>query len=195
MAHGSTEGTLRPPDWGKREKHHLKDTWASTKRTREGRCQSWDDIWTFVSDVGERPSDRHRLRRKDQYLPWGPENFFWQESVQSESAKLDRNKYARNWRAKNAFHVKDQDMRRRYGIGLKEYDAILEAQGGGCAICKTKQGDDYYRLAVDHCHDTMKVRGILCSACNRAIGGFKENLGLIEEAARYLRRAQSSDSS
>ena len=59
--------------------------------------------------------------------------------------------------------------KRRYGIAMAEYDNLLQRQNGRCAICKrapyTKKG-----LVVDHCHRTGKIRGILCSRCNSALG-------------------------
>ena len=57
--------------------------------------------------------------------------------------------------------------RRELGVTVEDYDRLLAAQGGGCAICgnppKTR------RLDVDHDHRTGKVRGLLCHRCNRAL--------------------------
>lgn len=63
---------------------------------------------------------------------------------------------------------------------------MLEMQGGVCAICGGK--DKNFRLAVDHCHQTGKIRGLLCSACNKAIGGFKDSPMLLIKAMRYLHK-------
>lgn len=77
----------------------------------------------------------------------------------------------------------------RYGMSLTEYDLLLDAQGGGCAICGARHADSASRaLAVDHCHDSDVVRGLLCSACNRAIGNFKNRPDLLRAAAAYLER-------
>lgn len=57
---------------------------------------------------------------------------------------------------------------RRYDMTLEQYDLILETQGGVCFLCLRPPTDK--RLAVDHDHKTGRVRGLLCSACNLALG-------------------------
>jgi hypothetical protein len=72
----------------------------------------------------------------------------------------------------------------KYGITLEEYEVMLKKQNGVCYICKGKPEDK--NMAVDHCHDTGKVRGILCENCNRGIGMFKHNVTLLKSAINYL---------
>lgn len=82
---------------------------------------------------------------------------------------------------------RDSRMRKQFGIGAAEFDAMVKRQGGGCAICGTTVGDSVgRRLAVDHCHDTGRIRGILCSRCNRGLGYFGDDRALIQRAADYL---------
>lgn len=80
--------------------------------------------------------------------------------------------------------VDDQRYRKRFGIGLAEYDALFKAQRGVCAICN-KQSDK--KLAVDHDHDTGEVRGLLCGACNRGIGLLKDDAQILHKAIEYLK--------
>lgn len=70
-----------------------------------------------------------------------------------------------------------------YGLTLPELDEMKESQDGKCAICLVEPE----RSVVDHCHDTGKVRGILCDTCNRAIGLLKDDPEILISAARYLR--------
>src|SRR5690606_16122139 len=56
-----------------------------------------------------------------------------------------------------------------YGLTPAEYDALLEAQGGRCAICRARPKSK--RLAVDHDHGSGAVRGLLCSRCNHDLMG------------------------
>ena len=58
----------------------------------------------------------------------------------------------------------------RHGITLADYDKILEAQNGLCAICTRPQGSEVRRMAVDHNHQTGQVRALLCTACNLLVG-------------------------
>ncbi len=94
----------------------------------------------------------------------------------------------------------------RYGMTQAEYDAIFEAQGGVCAICKKPesrkpggghpqlgkgvrivgQTPESTTLAVDHDHETMKIRGLLCHGCNIALGHFKDDPALLRAAIDYL---------
>jgi len=72
---------------------------------------------------------------------------------------------------------------RKFGLTQAEYDAMLAAQGGGCAICGDEPGEGQ-SLHVDHLGD--QVRGILCVRCNNALGQLKERVDLAARAADYL---------
>lgn len=72
---------------------------------------------------------------------------------------------------------------KRLGITMADYFAIAEAQEWKCKICEKIPAK---RMHLDHCHRTMKVRGLLCGTCNKGLGQFKDNPKLLEAAARYL---------
>jgi hypothetical protein len=75
---------------------------------------------------------------------------------------------------------------RLYGITELEYARMFVAQDGVCATCK--EVDPTGRaLAVDHDHDTGKVRGLLCNMCNLALGKVKDNIALLEAMIAYLK--------
>ena len=75
----------------------------------------------------------------------------------------------------------------QYGITLERYDEMLVSQNGGCAICKEKTpGGRTKNFAVDHCHTTGKVRGLLCTKCNRGLGLFNDRSDLLKLATTYL---------
>lgn len=61
---------------------------------------------------------------------------------------------------------------------------MLESQGGNCKICRNKP--TRRRLDVDHCHDTGKIRGLLCENCNKGLGIFKDDPELFDRAKKYL---------
>lgn len=75
-------------------------------------------------------------------------------------------------------------LRRRYGIGSAEVTALIEAQGGVCAICGRADPEQ-----VDHDHATGKVRGILCFNCNGGLGQFRDEPHVLGRAIDYLRDA------
>ena len=82
----------------------------------------------------------------------------------------------------------------RYGIDVAQYDALLQSQGGKCAICSCatpggigKVGHDgVKKWHVDHCHETGAVRGLLCGDCNKGLGQFKDSALRLQQAIDYL---------
>lgn len=91
-------------------------------------------------------------------------------------------------RSRQYYHNNKAEIRKRnilklYGIDESTYNSILESQGGGCAICGKKN----IRLAVDHCHKTGKVRGILCHTCNNGIGFLGDSISGLVKAYKYLK--------
>jgi hypothetical protein len=186
----------RPEDWGQREKHPLYGLWGWHKdRNRYGMVPEWaSDFWSFASGVGDRPSSEHRLRRHEIKKPLGPDNFFWDTKYapgsNEKSTPEQRAAYMREYRKRRYRNVRSAELKRSYGIGLDDWEAMYKAQNGVCAICKKAQDSVSERnvnLCVDHCHTTGDVRGLLCSSCNRGLGFFKDHPELIEAAAAYLR--------
>lgn len=62
---------------------------------------------------------------------------------------------------------RERQLRARYGMTLEDYEALLEAQNGACAICEQEWHSHLY---VDHSHETGEVRGLLCAKCNTLVG-------------------------
>jgi hypothetical protein len=77
-------------------------------------------------------------------------------------------------------------LKRLYGITPEDYDRMLVEQGGTCALCDRKPREGR-RLAVDHCHSTGRVRGLLCDIHNRAIGYLGDNEIGLQRALDYIR--------
>jgi hypothetical protein len=109
----------------------------------------------------------------------------------------ERNKlYMRNKRAgiptearKESWKTKrDYYLKYKYGIDENTYNDMLAKQNYCCAICKSPNTKDksMSKLVIDHCHKTNKVRGLLCSACNKAIGLFEDSVNSLEKAIKYL---------
>lgn len=75
----------------------------------------------------------------------------------------------------------------KFGITVEQYEAMLVQQNGICAICKKPPSGRFKRLAVDHCHKTGIIRGLLHRSCNRAIGLLLDSSELMDSASAYLR--------
>lgn len=96
----------------------------------------------------------------------------------------------RRWTAANLDRVVLKERRRnmrQYGITLEQYDEMLVAQNGVCAICR-EECKSGRRLSVDHCHETGKVRGLLCGNCNQGIGRFGHSPERLSAALAFLNR-------
>jgi hypothetical protein len=81
-----------------------------------------------------------------------------------------------------------------YGLSQEDYDAMLERQGGVCAICKRKP-DKGKPLCVDHCHVTGEVRGLLCHKCNSVLAFGNDDPDILRAAIAYLQAALASEAS
>lgn len=81
---------------------------------------------------------------------------------------------------------KNRMLQYHFGITIEDYEAMAEAQGGVCAICR-KTCVTGKSLAVDHCHATHKIRALLCGSCNRGLGMFNDDPNLLDVAVNYLR--------
>lgn len=93
---------------------------------------------------------------------------------------------------------RDENLKRVYGIGIEEYNTLLEKQNNRCAICestdpkgrKSGRGGGVDVFYVDHDHKTGNVRGLLCNICNRTMGYVGENSNTLEEMIKYLQKHQ-----
>ena len=84
---------------------------------------------------------------------------------------------------------RNQALKRMYSITQEDYDKLLIEQNNCCSICGTdKPGGRHNYFNVDHCHDTGKVRGLLCKSCNIALGEFKDNVDTLQKAVLYLQK-------
>lgn len=88
-------------------------------------------------------------------------------------------------------HARKSHLMKKYGITIEEFDRMFAEQGEACAICKVRVLDSRgFRPHIDHCHDTGKVRGILCGRCNRALGQFEDDATLLRSAVAYLEKSE-----
>lgn len=119
-------------------------------------------------------NERQRLRRQNDPEYRAKQNAgtkAWRERKKAEGTHKDL--------------VRNLHLKRRYGITLDQYKAMLIAQNNVCAICKQPdpQGID---LAVDHNHLTNHNRGLLCGRCNKGIGLLQDSPAILQLAIHYL---------
>ena len=102
-----------------------------------------------------------------------------------------RGRYEDKYHDGNISAIEDPAVRRHnylvrhYDMSLKDYEAMFDAQNGKCAVCGKRS---LKTLAVDHDHETGKVRALLCFKCNTGLGQFGDDSSQLLEAAAYLEK-------
>ena len=105
-------------------------------------------------------------------------------------SSFDQKTYMKEHRKMYPVEWKDTYLRKSYGINMNSYIEMAVAQENKCAICNEEEVEvragKSKSLSVDHNHTTGKVRGLLCSACNKAIGLLKDDRKVLLSAIQYL---------
>jgi len=140
---------------------------------RRGTCKECRNPQEQEMKKSERGvADHHRSKRNE-----FPEDIYGKMGSKERSVSMDRN----------------TQLIRSYGISLEVYNNMLDIQEGKCAICGEYQpvykSGKQVTLAVDHCHATGVVRGLLCSPCNKGIGHMKDDTSILYAAINYLEKA------
>ena len=82
-------------------------------------------------------------------------------------------------------------LKMKYNITVSDYDQMVIDQGDRCGICEgADKGAKARYWCVDHCHDTLKVRGLLCRSCNSAIGQLGDTSEALQKALDYLTKSE-----
>lgn len=125
------------------------------------------------------------------------QGFVASESGEDWRTPEGRTSQRKRYAARNPERIKDQSLRATFGISLDEYNRMHEVQAGLCDICGKPETRKSHKgktriLAVDHCHDTGKVRGLLCSHCNQGIGFMNHDIDILTRAIDYLKRTNGA---
>lgn len=114
-----------------------------------------------------------------------------QEGKHDWRTKEGRAAQQKEYRATISDQLRDYRLQAEFGISLEKYNEMHTAQDGKCAICggpeTIKRNGKVRWLAVDHCHTSNKVRGLLCGNCNPMIGYARDSVTVLERAISYLR--------
>jgi len=105
-----------------------------------------------------------------------------------------RLEWSNKHRERRTLQAKRSHLSKTFGMTLEDFQALLRKQKNKCKICgkefkkvtdKTKRTK--YTPYLDHCHESAKVRGVLCFNCNTGLGHFRDNTKLLNNAIRYLK--------
>lgn len=108
------------------------------------------------------------------------------KTLEKYNNKPERKQAMKEYYEKNKDKAVNRGLYNRYGITLEEYDNMLSEQNGNCYICEKSHKLFTKRLAVDHCHNTGKIRKLLCIGCNTSLGLLKEDLDRVKKLMKYI---------
>ena len=111
------------------------------------------------------------------------------DGLQNECKPCRRKRNKQTYRSSATYRHKSwaDRIRRTYGWTVEQYYETLAAQGGGCAVCGTTDpGSNKSRFSIDHNHETMATRGLLCHSCNVALGLAQDSPERLMALASYL---------
>jgi hypothetical protein len=121
---------------------------------------------------------------------WNASNKEWRKNNPTFGMKNYR-----SWVQENPVKYKETTRKkglRQYGLSIEDWEDIFNKQNGVCAICNLPETvidkGTKRRLAVDHCHSTGKIRGLLCTKCNKGIGLLNDSPEILDKASAYLRK-------
>jgi len=146
-------------------------------------CQEWRSRGDFNTDSGSPDGKSYRCRpcRK---------KYRRQKEVKARTSAYNK-KYA----ADNPELMKQKDrknmLKRFWNMTSEQYNEMLKAQNGTCALCDRTESSPNKSLCIDHDHITGKIRGLLCDNHNRAMGLFKDSIEDLEKAVEYLKKHKS----
>jgi len=135
--------------------------------------------------------ERNTYRRTHKWRPADP-NYARRQMAGWRESHLERNRFNARW----------SRVKRAFGLTPEAYKALLDAQGGVCAICRKAEtarnvnkqsGVRIKRLSVDHDHKTNKIRGLLCQHCNHTLGKMDDDPARLRAAADYLEKHQQQN--
>jgi len=115
------------------------------------------------------------IQEQDKYYPSNP----W-------LCKSCTGEYNKRWKSNHKDGSRNHKLMYHYGITLIQYNDMFTKQEGKCSICQRHQSEFKKTLEVDHCHQTNKIRSLLCQNCNKALGLLYDDLGTIQRMANYL---------
>lgn len=114
----------------------------------------------------------------------------WKVWYQANKEKADIR--SKQWYRENKEKVsqknRDRDLKINFGMTRQDYNRLFQIQGGTCAICKIHQMQVNKNLRVDHCHETNKIRGLLCHNCNVSLGLLRESIPTLKAMIEYLEK-------
>lgn len=139
-------------------------------------------------------SEEVRIRRRANF-----KRHYYSKGQAAQKERRDRNReqinaYHRRYTKLNYERFKRWNkkswLKRKYGITIEAFEALLQVQNFECGICDGPLKSEGQGTHIDHDHATGRIRGILCAQCNRGLGHMRDNVSFLRKAIEYLERKQ-----
>lgn len=176
--------------------HPLYHLWFERK-TNSLLCEAWLDFDTFMAAILPKPEGYYFLLQIDGSKPFGPDNFRWQENLKRKKDETNKEWWDRKRKARiaaNPAMESQRNIKRQYDLSPEEHEEKLKNSNYVCEICKNSETTfdgrtgSLRKLSVDHCHNSKKLRGMLCNRCNTTLGKVDDNVELLMEMINYLNK-------
>ena len=164
-----------------------------------GGAVDWKTFDDFAADIGSAPPGRMVLVPVDPEKTLGPNNWAWVQSSKWDHKTAEgRQAYQKQHRDRHRNTYRDKALRKVFGIRYADYEKMLAEHNNVCGCCgrpETAVRNGKVRLlAVDHCHTTGDIRGLLCTHCNSGLGWFRDDEAYLQKAIDYLLRYRAAKS-
>jgi len=169
---------------------------GAVSEKRCSRCKSIKPRENFTKSSSSKDGLRGQCRKcqHDAYVAmresWTPERL---EQHRKKNRELMRKRQAaglvKSTRDSNPEWAR-RSRAKKFGLTLEQLELLEQDQRGLCAICNRPCGTGR-SLAIDHCHESSVVRGLLCGSCNLGLGKFEDDIDRLEAAIRYVKERKS----
>jgi hypothetical protein len=170
-----------PHTSSKSQRLSLRAIWRGILKEKHG----WKSFDHFVNSIGAYPGRNSYLKPKVMSRVLGPDNFEWAIWSVDELRERLKETHKRGYKSYRQYW-----LMRKFGVSIDWYEEQLKRQKGVCAICEKPETafrkGKLLPLCVDHDHETLEVRGLLCNACNIGIGALQDNPKIFRRAINYI---------
>jgi hypothetical protein len=160
--------------------------------------RKWKELnWEQHKESAGKSRAKSREDYRNGFITEEPKANIWSRQYRKDSPEKHR-EWEKRGRERLGSLRNIREITRVRGITLDEYYVIEGRQNGKCDICRKEENrksrsGGIARLCLDHCHETGKVRALLCHDCNTAIGKFKDDIQLLKNAISYLEKHKHID--
>jgi hypothetical protein len=161
------------------------EEWDKIIKQSQQRQQWWEEKGKY--DIVDKPAHYNNEKRCGTCKEVLPKSAFAKNAAKKDGLQ-ERCKSCRSehyFKTDYGVVARERMLKNRYGMTTLDYEIMVDQQEGKCKICSSEE-----KLFVDHCHDSGKVRGLLCNTCNRSLGLLKDDVDVLLSAVEYLNNAK-----